>query len=270
MIYLNGTPVRPTIFPDHTSQVWKLDDALFLPKKSEILWEFENEVEFMHIAQLKMLLDEYGNTTRLSIDYLPYARQDKPVSNNTTFALRSFIHLLDSLDFVSITCLDPHSSFAEISLPNFRAAYPFGELEHVSDITDTHLVCYPDKGAVSKYTKIYNPLVKDDYIYGEKVRDQATGNIIKYDLVTKGIDLTDLNILIVDDICDGGATFTILAKDLLKAGAKSVNLFVTHGIFSKGINTLTKSRIRRIFTAKGEAFHDPDFPENNEIYIKPF
>ena len=48
-------------------------------------------------------------------------------------------------------------------------------------------------------------------------------------------------------------TFKLLAKDLLAAGAKEVNLFVTHGIFSKGLRTLRNSGINRIFTKDGEA-----------------
>jgi phosphoribosylpyrophosphate synthetase len=43
-----------------------------------------------------------------------------------------------------------------------------------------------------------------------------------------------------------------LAKDLLAAGAKSVVLFVTHGIFSKGTRTLFESGISRVFTQDGE------------------
>ena len=46
------------------------------------------------------------------------------------------------------------------------------------------------------------------------------------------------NCLIVDDICDGGGTFIPLAKKLKNAGAKTVTLYVTHGIFSKGLDPL--------------------------------
>ena len=31
MIKLNGHEIKPTIFPDGTSQVWKIDDILFYP-----------------------------------------------------------------------------------------------------------------------------------------------------------------------------------------------------------------------------------------------
>ena len=42
--------------------------------------------------------------------------------------------------------------------------------------------------------------------------------------------------LILDDICDGGGTFTGLSHVLRGTyGARAVDLFVTHGIFSKGL-----------------------------------
>ena len=44
--------------------------------------------------------------------------------------------------------------------------------------------------------------------------------------------------MIVDDICDGGQTFIELAKALEKQGAHQIFLYVTHGIFSKGLDTL--------------------------------
>ncbi len=46
--------------------------------------------------------------------------------------------------------------------------------------------------------------------------------------------------VIVDDICDGGRTFIELAKTLKEGGAQRVVLYVTHGIFSKGIYPLEK------------------------------
>jgi ribose-phosphate pyrophosphokinase len=47
------------------------------------------------------------------------------------------------------------------------------------------------------------------------------------------------------------ATFKILAKDLLANGAKKVVLFVSHGIFSKGIDTLFESGIHKVYTKDG-------------------
>lgn len=85
MIYLNGHEVDTTIFPDKTSQVWKLPDDLletvYKNNEAQVTWDFESESEFLWLAQLKTLLDTYTKNVNLSIPYLPYGRQDKRVEN---------------------------------------------------------------------------------------------------------------------------------------------------------------------------------------------
>lgn len=248
MIYLNGKPLNVTMFPDNTSQVWKLPDYIINETNwVNIAWEFQHEGEFMHIAQLKELLDGYQIKSALRIKYLPYGRQDKEHSNDTTFALFTFANLLNSLEFSEITILDPHSSLAIKAIRNSRAEYPAKIVCKIVEMLKPDLFCYPDKGALHKYSEIF--LIKN-YVYGDKVRDQSTGKIIEYNLVG---DVKDKKILIVDDICDGGMTFKILTENLLQNGAIEVNLFVTHGIFSNGLKTLYESGINRIFTKDGEA-----------------
>lgn len=51
-------------------------------------------------------------------------------------------------------------------------------------------------------------------------------------------DLSGLTAVITDDICDGGATFIGIAKELRRLNCHKVVLYVTHGIFSKGIEVL--------------------------------
>lgn len=244
MIKLNGVEIKPTIFPDKTSQVWKFPN-LHIAEKEDISWYFENEAEFLHIAQLKSLLDSFKVKTSLYIDYLPYGRQDKEITNLQTFALRPFCTLLNSLNFREITILDPHSKIALDGIFNSRATYPIEQILNAKNESKCDLFCYPDRGAYVKYTKIY----EFPYIYGEKERDPLTGQILTYSLIG---DCKNKNILIVDDICDGGATFIILAKVLKDAGAKSVCLFITHGLFTKGIEILMNAGIDRVFSKKGE------------------
>lgn len=254
MLKLDGQPLNVTVFPDKTSQVWKLPESTFQFRKHSIVWEFSNEGEIMHLAQLQDLLTAkiVGLETTLYFKYLPYARQDKLVSNDTTFALKTFLKLLNTMNFHKIIVIDPHNFDSVRVNCQFQAIYPIDDAQLTFDEVKADLVCYPDKGALSKYTNIYN----FPYIYGEKVRDQFTGNITSYKVVSSGYDLSGKNVLIIDDICDGGATFKILAKDLLAAGANSVVLFVSHGIFSRGLQTLFDSGIQRIFTQDGEASED--------------
>ena len=247
MITVNGTPLNVTLFPDNTSQVWKVTQ-LEIPDTNwvHVVWEFSHEGEFMHIAQLKALLDAKGFDCALRIKYLPYGRQDKLVSNETTFALNSFALLLNALNFSEILIHDPHSSVALKLINNSRPIYMTREVNRLINKLGTDILCYPDAGALDKYNKIY----QEPYVYGQKVRDQLTGNILNYKLIGHP---EGKNVLIVDDICDGGMTFKLLTKDLLAAGAKEVNLFVSHGIFSKGLRTLKESGIKRVFTQDGEA-----------------
>ena len=255
MLYVNDIPISVTIFPDNTSQVWKLPDSILKASPvaiAQIKWVFEHEGEFLHLAQLKRLLNYYGYCISLYMPYLPYGRQDKNIDNNSTFALGTFTFLLNSLNFLDITCLDPHSDVAQGLINHFRPIYPAKLVEQIAQLQEGTIFCYPDAGALKKYSEVYAMSYRP-HIYGEKVRDQLTGNILSYKLVG---DPSGKNVLIVDDICDGGMTFKILAKDLLAAEANSVVLFVTHGIFSKGLKTLFDSGIQRIFTHDGEAFED--------------
>ena len=254
MIYLNDEKIVPTIFPDKTSQIWKVKNIPTGYVVAKVVWIFENEGEFLHLAQLKTLLDYYNVLySKLTMHYLPYGRQDKEVSNDTTFALTTFAKLLNSLNFQKVTIVDPHSPVASTLIHNCEEWYPQDYINSIMFTCKTDVVCYPDDGAYCKYVPMYQ--FSQPHIHGEKVRDQLTGNITSYKLINDLGNLGNIvgkSIMIIDDICDGGMTFKLLAKDLLAAGAKEVNLFVTHGIFSKGLKTLKDSGINRIFTQDGE------------------
>lgn len=245
MIKLNDLVVTPTIFPDKTSQMWQIDEEYILDRNI-IEWEFESEAELFHICQLADILNDRDFTiTTLVIKYLPYGRQDKPIDNEQTFALHTFARIINSCQFVGVSILDAHSLEAERLIKNCLNVFPQDHIQAAIDAVPNCVLAYPDKGAFDRYSVQFGA----DAIIGDKVRDPSTGYITHYEVTG---DPQDKDILIVDDICDGGMTFKILAKSLLDQGAKSVHLYVTHGIFSKGIKTLKDSGVSRIFTHKGE------------------
>lgn len=245
MITLNGVEIKPTIFPDKTSQVWHLPkEELKMHGFAKVVWKFENEAELFHLAQLKHLLDDKIQHVTLTLPYLPYGRQDKCVSNDGTFALRTFAIMINNMYFDEIIIHDPHSEVALNHIGESKSV--FTDIIPIIEKTGAGLLCYPDKGAVVKYSKVYGTR---NFIYGEKIRDQSTGNILSYEVFG---GCNGSNVLIVDDICDGGATFIHLAKALKIAKAKEINLFVSHGLFTKGIQVLKDAGINRIFTQDGE------------------
>lgn len=245
MIKLGDYVVTPTIFPDGTSQVWHIPQDV-LENADVVTWDFENEAELSHVLQLSALFTETrGILPSLYMPYLIYGRQDKPISNNSTFARNVIIPVLDKF-FSKITTLDAHSQ--DYIIFNTKPS-----LSEVLLEVKPNIICYPDKGASQR-----GYLVKDyPTIILDKKRNQSTGEIegLQF-LPKKGINhkfiLNDSNILIVDDICDGGRTFIEAAKLLKGMGAKSVCLYTTHGIYSKGVKVILDGGIDRIFNYKGE------------------
>lgn len=252
--------LNPTIFPDGTSQVWKLPEVLLKKTVFPVIieWAFYNEAEFLHLAQLKDLLSRYHNrdSIHLIITYLPYGRQDKDVSNENTFALNTFLKLLDTLNFETIIVNDPHNEDAEAwanlecEKVYFNHDVSFSRLEKIAENYD--LIVYPDNGAVTKYhldngfEKLNLPMVTFD-----KVRDQSTGKITSIQINEEdsdyqrkecgGLFKTDIyvedlkakNIIIVDDICDGGRTFIGIAGRLRDIFPDChITLYTTYGIYS--------------------------------------
>lgn len=245
--------LKPTMFPDGTSQIWKLPEEILSRKEFFITWHFESEREIIDLYSFKTLFNLSNTHMHLHIPYLPYGRQDKGISNETTFNLYVFAELINNLGFFKVTTVDAHSIMFGL-IENCENLSVVGIHEQViNDFRPTYIV-FPDKGAMDRYGKELSHLRT---IYCEKTRDQLTGNITgnKVHLPSEPRHPNDPDIddnarlLIIDDICDGGATFIGVAKSIRKMQPKvGIGLFVTHGIFSKGRQHLLDNGIDLIFT----------------------
>lgn len=242
-LLINNEEVKftTTIFPDGTSQVWKIEGSS--PSKTDtvvIQWLFENEAELFQVCQLAMLLYTQCEVTPiLDCPYLPYGRQDKPISNTSSFAQKIFTRLTRASGILHIQTYDAHS------LQEHIVSKPPHEFHY--SVLNHDVVCFPDKGATERY---YATFVASNtpIIYCEKVRDQLTGEITGLKVTGNKIDLEGKKILIVDDICDGGMTFIKVTEELKKHNPKQVDLAVSHGLFSKGKGCLYDAGIANIYT----------------------
>jgi ribose-phosphate pyrophosphokinase len=104
-------------------------------------------------------------------------------------------------------------------------------------------------------------LYRENIIQGNKKRDPETGGLSGFDY--EG-DVKGKNLLIVDDIADGSGTFIGLAQKLLEGGAKEVRLYVTHGIFSKGVDFLLNNGISHIYTT--DTYYRGESTENLTVF----
>lgn len=244
--YFSGGEVQVNVFSEHLDK--ELDSIAL---KSRI----SSSEELIETVMLcNALVHTYPSTAiDLMLPYLPYARQDRVCAPGEAFGLQAMAGILAMLPVRKIIVDDIHSDVLGKMLPKLvnvelEDCLPvFSELD--LKITDGYytLVC-PDKGAVGRVEALSESFRgKPEVIYAEKVRDPSTGEITHTEVCCGNLD--GQNLLICDDICDGGRTFTELAKVLKEKGAESVDLYVTHGIFSKGLDVFD-GLINHIYTTR--------------------
>ena len=199
------------------------------------------------------------------IPYLPYARQDRVMVPGEPLSVKVMTTLLNALALNKIIIYDVHSEVSTALLDNVNnisnAQMVQAFIERVG--LQNFLLVSPDLGAYKKITKLAQSIgYTNEIVTGLKIRDLATGKIIKTDIDKD--DLAGKACLIVDDICDGGRTFIELAEILKARHAGDLFLLVSHGIFSHdALTRLAGAGFKNI----GSSNSVSDLPENN-IYKK--
>lgn len=186
----------------------------------------------------------------LSTLYIPYlmgARSDREMIAGDSVCLEVMAVGINSLQFARVALLDVHS---EVALERIRNSYnidPIGKLIYLAKPPEV-IIC-PDNGAYNRTQSAHDKFPESKVIRCSKTRNE-TGRI------TLTIHERDKEIcknrdcLIVDDLCDAGGTFLAIAEQI---EPKSLQLIVTHGIFSKGFEELRK-KFEHIITSN--SFHD--------------
>ena len=202
--------------------------------------QITNTEKLMDVLLIENALrHKYGQELKLNLElpYMPYARQDRVCAPGQAFSLEVFAKLLKTLRLSKLVTWDCHSQVG-VELTNAENIAPVdiikadNELMKLLQDEDTVLIC-PDKGAVNRCNDIKDGLNLPNIVFCEKKRDPATGKIYKTDVLVD--DLNGKCAVISDDICDGGFTFIKIAEQLKEKNVEKIVLFVTHGIFSKGL-----------------------------------
>ena len=208
--------------------------------------------DLIRLILLKDAVDEinvYNVKAKLKMPYAPYARQDRRCDTGEAFSLKVVARLINGMGFDEVVIVDPHSDVTPALIDNVRVisqdTIAFTDLQHSDcDIWNKDVIlCAPDGGALKKTFKLGMAL-GCPVISAEKIRDMSNGKIIRTEVHSD--DLTGKIVWMIDDICDGGMTFIKLAETLKAKGTKEVNLWVTHGVFSKGKEVLTEAGITKV------------------------
>lgn len=212
---------------------------------------YESDQDLIDLLLMYDALARKGVIADLLIKYFPYARQDRVCNKGESHSLQVVAKLINSIPNLGVvTVWDPHSYVLE-------ALFPAGKLRVVtqSELVAPRLkitpiyrsaLVAPDAGALKKVQELQK-ILKIPAYSASKVRDAQTGQITSTKLDPDLIGWANTGsfgkiIIVVDDICDGGRTFTELGA-LLRSAAPdeaTLELIIVHGIFSKGASELLK------------------------------
>jgi ribose-phosphate pyrophosphokinase len=185
------------------------------------------------------------------IPYLPFARQDRVMVKGEPLSVKVIADLLNTQEFEKVQIYDAHSEVSFALLNNSDVITNHSLVEEVLKNKTGYLIISPDAGAYKKIFKVCQHLnYKDEIVLCNKTRNVENGNITSVTCAVN--DFQGMDLYIIDDICDGGGTFILLADELKKRNCGKVNLIVSHGIFSKGVDALTN--IDHIYTT--DSFKD--------------
>lgn len=236
---------------------------------------FERLTDSSKLIQLMIAVDALKRLSNeavpieLVIPYFPYARQDRVCVEGEALGAAVMANFINNLGFAKVTIWDAHSEVSPALINRVVNVAQINLLERCSELSERLssgelTLISPDAGASKKTIKIAETFNGEpEVIQAQKLRNLKTGEIIKTEILG---DVQGKKVLIADDICDGGRTFIELAKVLKEKGAEEVSLFITHGIFSKGL-TVFEGLIDAIYTT--DSFRPAtEFIKNDKIKLQ--
>lgn len=284
MRVLNLTnPVQSSIkykinkFPDGQQSITLLNSHHFWTLKKDVVKIHSRLNSFKDLELIicaKRILDNLGvPQVVLHVPYFLGARSDRRFEEGTVHYLKEVIcPIINSLKFSAVVVLDPHSDVLEACLDNMvkidnhlLVKSALTSIDNKNDARDRICLVSPDAGAYKKIFDVAKTFAIDKVITATKVRDLKTGKILHTEVPTPDMH-NEIKYVIVDDICDGGRTFTEIAKAIkaVRPTAK-VYLVVTHGIFSAGEEPL-KEHIEHVYTTNSVKDGESDFVTRYDVF----
>jgi|SRR5688572_18345816 len=232
IINLNtASGIQFTLFPDNQPHVniQGVGDG----DSVKVICSITDSIKMMQLLQTANALDNlFAKKKILVMPYLMAARFDRLMQHGDSIDLKVVANLINSCGFERVFLFDVHSDVSTMLINN--AVNITNQLLMEQYKQPDALVICPDAGAAKKIGRYFewNKNLKD-IVYCSKNRDLATGRLTLE--VLEPEQCVSRNCVIIDDICDGGATFLAIAE---KIKPKHLTLIVTHGIFSKGFAAL--------------------------------
>lgn len=197
-----------------------------------------------------------GRIKNLIIPCIPGGRQDRlKWEGDWLFTLKFVAKMINERKFDRVVTIDPHS-MATTALIDRLTVHEIHLPGEVSNLYSG--IIAPDLGAEKRAAE-HAKKFRRPVFQATKNRDPKTNKLSGFKFIDTLIP--DSRYLVVDDLCDAGGTFVGLAQEAAKVYGVRLDLFVTHGLFTKGTEELLK-HYNTIYTT-----NSVDQPRNTLVRI---
>ncbi len=217
-----------TRFPDGEPQI-SFPDEFDRKDSVKVLCRITSPEELFLITQVGDILDRQEIVWNLYITYLMSMRMDRVMDFNRPFSLKIVCTILNSMNYHTVSVLEPHSSRTEELLGDRFCSKDFYLNPYLNVQTN---IVFPDAGAF-KRSKL--PPYDYGHIVFKKVRDLETGKIKEFS-IEREVNCYYPTFTFIDDLCDGGGTFLGELKVLKETYPNGTfRIIVCHAVNEEGI-----------------------------------
>ena len=203
-----------------------------------------------NLLELLILIDALRRSSARRITavlpYFGYARQDRRSAGRTPISAKLVANLITVAGANRVLTLDLHAAqiqgFFDIPTDNLSSApIIVRDIKEKYDTSNTMIVS-PDVGGVVRARNVAQRLGCDLAIVDKRRPKAGVSEVMNIIGDVSGHDC-----ILIDDIVDSGGTLVNAAEALMKAGARNVSAYITHGVLSEQApNKVAASKLKEL------------------------
>ncbi|MBI4399769.1 ribose-phosphate diphosphokinase [Candidatus Micrarchaeota archaeon] len=228
-----GSLIEIKTFPDTENYIRITEDC---EKKDVVLihrcYPNQDKSLVQLFLALRQIKEMKARSVSVVVPYLPYARQDKRFLDGEAMSSETICSLLNLLGCKNLITFDCHFlkktgefTYAGLRITNKTMS---GEIiNYLKSKSKKAVVISPDEGA--KYL-----VEKDKGLSMKKIRGRYNDSVERYreiESMSLGHDISNKDVIIIDDMISTGSTIIKAAQACKEAGAANVYCAATHGLF---------------------------------------
>ena len=180
------------------------------------------------------------------IPYFGYARQDRRSTGRTPISAKLVANLVTEAGVNRVITLDLHAAqiqgFFDIPTDNLYAGPVITRDIGQHYDTGKLMIVPPHVGGVARARAIAHRIGADLAIVDKRRSKPGVSEVMN--IIG---DVGGQSCILIDDIVDSGGTLVNAAEALLKAGAREVSAYITHGVLSEGAaERIGKSKLKEL------------------------